>query len=61
MPAERSEEIALGSTEPRVLGTSDAEFIDDPVERSGVVAALLSNCHSEAAMGSPSPTMLPVG
>ncbi len=43
-----------------VVFWGDARFIDDPDERSRVVAALLSKYHSETAVGSPSPSMLPV-
>ncbi len=43
-----------------VVFWGDARFIDDPDERSRVVAALLSKYHSETALGSPSPSMLPV-
>lgn len=43
-----------------VVFWGDARFIDDPDERSRVVAALLRKYHTETAMGSPSPSMLPV-
>ena len=43
-----------------VVFWGDARFIDDPEERSSVVAALLSKYHSDSAMGSPSPSTLPV-
>jgi nitroimidazol reductase NimA-like FMN-containing flavoprotein (pyridoxamine 5'-phosphate oxidase superfamily) len=42
-----------------VLFWGEARFVDDPNERSNVVAALLHKYHTEAPLGSSSPSFLP--